>query len=105
MEMRAGDAARGADRADALARLDMLPGRHSDAVHVLVGRGETVAVIDDDGAAGIEEIALGQRHGAAGGSDDSRAPPPPHTATPIPPPRPPLTPALPPLTPRHPPTA
>jgi len=50
-----------------------LPDRHTDAVHVLVGRGEAMAVIDDDGAAGIEEIALGQRHGAAGGSDDRRA--------------------------------
>src|SRR5260370_9058408 len=73
VKMGAGAGAGGADGADALARLDMLPDRHTDAVHVLVGRGEAMAVIDDDGAAGIEEIALGQRHGAAGRGDDRGA--------------------------------
>src|SRR6266851_5586164 len=72
MEMRAGDAAGGADKADllalpdALARLDVEPGKMG------VARLQPIAVIDEDGVAGKEKLR-GETYDAAAGGDDRRA--------------------------------
>ena len=70
MKMRAGDAAGGAHRADTSTGFDMLSQHDLDAVHVLISRGESVAVIDDYRSAGKEEIMLGKGDGSSCGRGD-----------------------------------
>src|SRR5882724_1996089 len=70
--MRPGDPPGGADQADLLALAQALPGLDVDAREMRIAGLQPIAVIDQDGIAGEEELA-GEAYHPAGGGDDRRA--------------------------------
>src|SRR5215510_13822350 len=73
MEMRAGDATGAAEFADGIALAKLLPLLDVELAHVSEERAQPVTVIENDRAAGEEEIVVGKRDDTAARRLDRRA--------------------------------
>src|SRR5262249_62247517 len=72
-QVRTGEGAGGARLADGIPLGDLVTVPDVELAHVGEERAEPVAMVEDDGAAGEEEIGVGERDDAATGRLDRRA--------------------------------
>src|SRR5260370_34225689 len=72
VKMRTGGAAAGADVADGVAAMDVLPGRDREAGKVAVAGGDAVAVVHHDGLA-VSALEIREGDHAIGGRGDRAA--------------------------------